>query len=129
MKTQFHMRGLSVSADARDRLEESLEQLQSRISITAVAVAMEHCSDDAPAFRTFVSLAMPGPDIHAETRDYTLEAAWLKVTAALRKQIEQRKSWQRSRAETTHERRNGPGLKQRPDHPHTRSFCRVGTAY
>jgi len=42
-------------------------------------------------------LAVPGPDIHAEARDHTLEAAWLKVTAALRKQIEKRKAHQKPR--------------------------------
>ena len=97
MKTQFHIRGLNVSADSRRLLEQSLERLQCRISICAAAVVLEHRRDDAPAFRAFASLAVHGPDIHAEARDHTLEAAWLKVTTALRRQIEQRKARQEAR--------------------------------
>jgi putative sigma-54 modulation protein len=92
MKTQFHIRGLNVTAGLRRWLEQSLERLESIISITDAAAVVEYRRDDAPAFRAFASLAVPGPDIHAEARDHTLEAAWLKVTAALRKQIEQRKA-------------------------------------
>ncbi len=97
MKTQFHIRGLNVSADSRRSLEQSLERLQSLISICTAAVVLEHRRDDPPAFRAFVSLAVPGPDIHAEARDHTLEAAWLKVITALRKQIHHRKSRQDER--------------------------------
>jgi ribosome-associated translation inhibitor RaiA len=97
MKTQFHIRGLNVSADLRRWLEQPLERLQSLISVSAAGVVLEHRRDDAPAFRAFALLAVPGPDIHAEARDHTLEAAWLKVTTALRKQIEQRKSKQIAR--------------------------------
>lgn len=67
------------------------------MSITAAAVVVEHRRYGAPPFRAFVSLAVPGPDIHAEACDHTLEAVWLKVTAALRKQIEKRKSHQKPR--------------------------------
>lgn len=94
MKIQFHIRGLAVSAGLRRRLEQPLEQLQSLISVTCAAVVLEHRRDNAPAFRAFVSLAVPGPDIHAEARDHTLAAAWLRVTTALRKQIERRKTRQ-----------------------------------
>lgn len=109
MKTQFHIRGLNVNADLRRWLEQPLERLASLISITAAAVVLEYRRDAAPAFRAFASLAVPGPDIHAEARDHTLEAAWLKVTAALRKQIEQRKA------------RQQPRLKGHRQHPLTAS--------
>jgi len=97
MKIQFHIRGLSVKAGLRRWLEQPLERLESLISVAAAAVVLEHRRDGAPAFRAFVSLVVPGPDIHAEARDHTLEAAWLKVTAALRKQIEKRKAHQQPR--------------------------------
>ena len=102
MKIQFHCRGLSVSARLRHWLEQPLEQLQSLISVTTAAVLLEHRQEDAPAFRALALLAVPGPDIHAEARDHTLEAAWLKVITALRKQIEQRKARQGARV-----KRNG----------------------
>jgi ribosome-associated translation inhibitor RaiA len=97
MKTQFHVRGLNVSVDLRRWLEQPLERLQSLIPVSAAAVVLEHRRDDAPPFRAFALLAVPGPDIHAEARDHTLEATWLKVTTGLRKQIEQRKSKQIAR--------------------------------
>ena len=92
MKIQFHILGLNLNASLRRWLEQPLERLQSLIPVTVAAVVLEHRRDDAPAFRAFVSLAVPGPDIHAEARDHTLEAAWLKVSTALRQQIERRKA-------------------------------------
>ena len=65
MKIQFHIRGINITARARNSLKELLERLQSLIPITAAAVALEHSRDSAPAFRAFVLLAVPGPDIHA----------------------------------------------------------------
>lgn len=94
MKIQFQILGLNVNTNSRHCLEQSLEQLQSLISVTTAAVVLEHLRGEAPGFRAFVSLAVPGPDIHAEARDHTLEAAWLKVTTALRHQIERRKTSQ-----------------------------------
>ena len=101
MKNQFHIRGLSVNAGLRRWLEQSLDRLESLIPVTAAAVVLEHRRDDAPAFRAYVSLAVPGPDIHAEACDHTLEAAWLKVVTALRKQIERRKTRQQLGAMAT----------------------------
>jgi ribosome hibernation promoting factor len=100
MKIQFHIHGLNISARVRNYLRESLERLQSLIPITNAAVVLEHRWDNAPTFRAFALLAVPGPDIHAEAREHTLEAAWLKVTAALRKQIEQRKAKQLARVKS-----------------------------
>ena len=102
MNIQFHIRGLNDNSDLRRRLLQPLERLQSLISISAAAVVLEQRRDEAPSFRAFVSLAVPGPDIHAEARDHTLEAAWLKVITELRKQIEQRKARQGTRV-----KRNG----------------------
>ena len=102
MKTQFQIRGLNVNAAYRHRVEKTLELLQRLVPIAAAAVVLEHERGNAPAFRAFVLLAVPGPDIHAEACDHTLEAAWLKVITALRKQIERRKAGQGARV-----KRNG----------------------
>ena len=104
MRIQFHIRGLNLSGRVRNHLRAPLERLQSRIPITNAAVVLEHMCDNAPAFRAFVLLAVPGPDIHAEVREHTLEAVWLKVTASLRKQIEQRKAKQLARIKSKRER-------------------------
>lgn len=100
MKIQFHVRGLNISADWRRWMECSVNQLQSVISIADAAVVIEHQRDLAPAFRAYVSLAVPGPDIHSEARGHTLEAVWLKVTTALSKQVEERRFRQRARVKT-----------------------------
>jgi ribosome-associated translation inhibitor RaiA len=97
MKIQFHILGLHLNAGLRHWLVQPIERLQNLISVTAAAVVLEQRRDNAPAFRVFVSLAVPGPDIHAEARDHTLEAAWLKVAKALRQQIERRRARQQLR--------------------------------
>src|SRR5262245_41600804 len=92
MKIQFRIIGFKENAGLRHRLQQALERLEAHIPISAAAVAVERNSDTAPPFRAYALLAVPGPDIHAEARDHTLQAVWLKVTRALRKQIEQRKT-------------------------------------
>ena len=93
-------------------MEHSLEQLRGLDAISDAAIVLEHQREAAPAFRAYVSLAVPGPDIHAEAHDHTLPAAWLKVTNGLRKQIEQRKSRHQARAHTAARGRNGPKTKR-----------------
>ena len=100
MKTQFHIHGLNIDARLRRWLEQSLERLKSRIPITTAAVVVEQRRDNGLPVRAYVSLAVPGPDIHAEGRDHTLKAAWLKVMSAMRKQIDQRKARQAARLKT-----------------------------
>src|SRR5690348_5517755 len=100
MNIQFHHCGIYLNASSRHWLRQTIERLQTAIPISAAAVVLERHQNGAPAFRAFVSLAVPGPDIHAEARDYTLEAAWWKVAAALQKQIKQRKSRQGVRMKT-----------------------------
>ena len=97
MKIQFRIRGLNASASLRAWLEQQLKRLQSLIPVSTADVVLERQRDNAPAFRAHVLLAVPGPDIHAAAHDHTLEAAWLKVTKNLRKQIERRKTRQQLR--------------------------------
>ncbi len=103
MKIQFHLRGLNLASGLRDRLAQSIENMERLIPVSAAAVVLEYARDNGTAFRAFALLAVPGPDIHAEARDHTLAAAWLKLTHALRRQIERR----RTRREVRW-KRNGP---------------------
>ncbi|HTJ00216.1 MAG TPA: hypothetical protein VL527_15140 [Dongiaceae bacterium] len=91
MKIQFHLWGIQPSEPMRHSLQQPLEQLQHLISISTAAVVLEQRREITPGIRAFVSLAVPGPDIHAEAWDHTVKAAWLKVIADLRYQIELRK--------------------------------------
>jgi len=45
----------------------------------------------------FATLEVPGPAYHAEARDYTLQAALLKVIDNLRRQMQSRKNRQLER--------------------------------
>lgn len=91
MKIQFHLWGIQPSEPVRHSLQQPLEQLQKLIAISTAAVVLEQRRETTPGIRAFVSLAVPGPDIHAEAWDHTVKAAWLKVIADLRYQIELRK--------------------------------------
>ena len=97
MKIQFQIRGLNANASLRAWLEQQLERLHRLIPVSTAEVVLEQQRDHAPAFRAFVHLAVPGPDIHADARDHTLEAVWLKVAKNLRQQIERRKGRQQAR--------------------------------
>jgi ribosome-associated translation inhibitor RaiA len=127
MKIQFHVRGLNVNASLRHRLERGLEGLEELISISDAAVVLEHERNNAPAFRVFVLLAVPGPDLHAEARDHTLEAAWLKVTRRLREQIELRRCRPHARAEVAHQVRNGRMVKRAFPRLYKEAVCRTYT--
>jgi ribosomal subunit interface protein len=102
MKIQFRIRGLNATADLRAWLAQQLERLRSLMPFSTAEVVLEHERNNAPAFRAQVHLAVPGPDIHATARDYTLEAVWLKVAKNLRQQIERRKSRQQLRHKGQH---------------------------
>ena len=97
MKIQFQIRGLNANSSLRGWLQKQLERLHSLIPVTTAEVVLERERSGAPAFRAHVHLAVLGPDIHAEARDHTLEAVWLKVAKKLRQQIERRKSGQQLR--------------------------------
>jgi len=97
MKVQFRIRGLNANAGLRAWLEKQLERLHSLIPVSTAEVVLERERDSAPPFCAHVHLAVPGPDIHAEARDHTLEAAWLKVAKNLRQEIERRKTRQQLR--------------------------------
>ena len=97
MKIQLRIRGFDVHATWQDLVKEQLYRLKSLTNIEFAKVILEKQRNSAPAFCCQVHLAVPGPDIHADARDHTLEAAWLKVAKKLRQQIERRKLQQQLR--------------------------------
>ena len=92
MNVQCHVLGLDMPAPLRRRLEQTLESFQSLIPIANAAVVLEHEQENALPYRVFVLLAVAGPVIQAEARGHSVEAAWLKVTSDLRRQIERSQS-------------------------------------
>jgi ribosome-associated translation inhibitor RaiA len=107
MKTTLRYLSLNAQTTWHRHVEEQLKHLQSLTPITAAEVVLEHQREGKPAFRVQVRLEVPGPgthandtrhkreaalllhgpDLHAEAGDSTLEAALLKATKNLEKQI------------------------------------------
>ena len=96
-----HSAVFDINARARNSLKKWLERLHSLIPITAAAVALEHSLDSAPAFRAFVLLACTRAG-HPTLKRAITRLGWpgSGVSAALRKQIQQRKAKQLARSKS-----------------------------
>jgi ribosome-associated translation inhibitor RaiA len=90
-------RGLNPRAIWRGLVEAQIRKLQELASILSARITLERQRQAKPAFRVFAILEVPGPDFHAEARDYTLQAALLKVINHLRRQMRARKGRQLER--------------------------------
>lgn len=110
VKTTFHYLGLKAQATWRRLAVEQLEHLHDLTAITSADVVLEHQREAKPAFRVQARLEVPGPGAHvgetrhtreaelllhgralqAEARENTLEAALLKTTQDLERQIHAR---------------------------------------
>ena len=97
MKAVFHILGFKADAQFRDQLVSELQDLNDLIPIAYANISLARQHDSTPPFQAVVLLGVPGPDIHAAARDHTWPAAWLKVVARLREQIEDRQSRQQAR--------------------------------
>lgn len=73
--------------------ETRLRKLQTLATIETARLAIE-CQRHIKrgAFRVMALLEVPGPDLHAEACDYTLQAALAKVVKSLERQIRTRKN-------------------------------------
>ena len=110
MKTTLRYVSLNAQATWHRQVEEQLKHLHGLTAITAAEVVLEHQREAKPAFRVQVRLEVPGPGahskatrhsregarrihgpaLHAEAKDNTLEAALLKATQDLERQVEAR---------------------------------------
>ena len=100
MKIVMCFRGFNARASWRGLVEAQLKRLQSLAAIASAQVTLEWQNQVKPVFRVLTLLEVPGPDFHAEARDYTLQAALLKVVKNLERQIRVRKSRQADRRKT-----------------------------
>jgi ribosome-associated translation inhibitor RaiA len=90
-------RGLNPRKIWRNLVETQMRKLQDLAAIVSARITLERHREVTPGFRVFVTLEVPGPDFHAEARDYTLQAALLKVIDNLRRQMQSRKNRQLDR--------------------------------
>jgi ribosome-associated translation inhibitor RaiA len=99
MKLDFRLRGWKSSAGLHRLVQAQLGGLENSHDVSNAQVVLEHRCDATPAWSARVHLEVPGPDLRAEARDHTVEAAWRKVVADLRGQIGRRLDRRRQRAD------------------------------
>jgi ribosomal subunit interface protein len=92
MKILLKYFGLNARASWRGLVEAQLRRLEDLAAIGSAQVTLERQMESTPAFRVMTLLEVPGPDVHAEARDHTLQAALLKVIRDLERQIRSRKN-------------------------------------
>jgi ribosome-associated translation inhibitor RaiA len=114
MNVQFHFFGLKANHGSREMVLAGLAQLRRRVSINLAIVVFDRSRNGGPSFAVRVHLAVPGPDIHAEARDHTLQAAWRKAHKNLEKQIDQRKTKQVTRNKSNRQHPMAQTLCSRP---------------
>lgn len=97
MTLDFRLRGWKSSASLNEYVQAQIGRLQRFVPVTGAAVEIERRGDTAPAWTARAHLRVPGPDLRAEARDHTVEAAWRKVMVDLYTQIGHRSGRRRHR--------------------------------
>ena len=92
MKILLKYLGLNPRATWGELVEAQLKKLEGLAAIASAQVTLEWQHESTPPFRVVTWLEIPGPDIHAEAHDHTLQAALLKVVKDLERQIRSRKN-------------------------------------
>lgn len=100
MMIQFQIRELEDDDQLWQQVVADLEDLNRLIAVVSAHVALQRQRPVTPPYQAVAMLRVAGPDIHAAARDHTWPAAWRKVVARLREQIEERRSRQTARNES-----------------------------
>ena len=111
MKLDFRLRGWKNNAPIRQFVEEQLDRLPSLGFVRKAQVVLVHERSATPAWTASAHLDIPGPDLRAEARDHTFEAAWRKVMVMLNDQVDRRLDRRRHRADES--RRLRPAARTR----------------
>jgi len=109
MNIILRYRGLDARAAWSGLVEASLRKLQNRAAVGSAEVTLERHREIKPSFRVHAWLEVPGPDFHAEARDYTLQAAFFKVVKNLERQIRARQNRRADKRKTNLQLGRGPG--------------------
>ena len=117
LNIQCHFLGLNDNGRLREMIHPPLLRMQDLVLINSAVVVLERQWNGGPRFAARVHLVVPGPDIHAEARDYTLLAAWRKVCENLEKQIERRKTKQAVRVKSKRQQPISKTCRSRPAFP------------
>jgi ribosome-associated translation inhibitor RaiA len=94
-------------------IENRILSLQPRLQIDEAHVRLECRFESSPAYGVRVHLVTPGPDVYAEGRDHTIQAAVRKVMAELESKLGWREARRQRRARSS---RRAPAARARNGH-------------
>ena len=97
MKLDIRLRGSRSSARIYRFIQDQLGRLPDLGLVSDARIVLVRSGEETPAWTARAHLAVPGPDLRAEARDHTFEAAWRKVMSLLYAQIEHRRERRRHR--------------------------------
>ncbi len=109
MNLDFRLRGWKSSAALRRLVRTQLDRLRDFVAVSGAEVVLERRREVAPAWTARAHLRVPGPDLRAEARDHTVEAAWRKVMQELYAQVDRKLDRRRDRSDEL--RRQRPGAR------------------
>lgn len=95
MKFTFRSVVVETTAAAVRQLKEHLSQLRTLIPIDSAEAVLEQMSQPHGPYRLQVHLAVPGPDLRAESTGYTVAEAVTKMKQDLLSRIKNRRARQR----------------------------------
>ncbi len=101
----------AINSFVSDKVSHLEDMTGDMIAVHVVLVQAEKNSTGGGAFYAKLHVALPGPDLHAEDRDFDLYAAIDKAMAKLARQLRKRKTKlvdkQQQKAQRSSERRKG----------------------
>ncbi len=99
MTLDFRLRGWKSSAALRRLVEVQIDRIRHFVPVSGARVELRRERNATPAWVASAHLEVPGPDLRAEARDHTVEAAWRKVMTDLYGQLGRRADRRRHRPE------------------------------
>ncbi len=89
-------------------VEDQIFALREHLQIDEANVRLAHRPEVSPAYEVHVHLVTPGPDVFAQGRDHTLQAALSKVLNELDEKIANRHLRRERRLDSNRVGRRGP---------------------
>lgn len=87
MKLTLQHKNVRSTTDLDSWVEEQIISLQPALQIDEANISLARDFEGSPPFQVKAHLVTPGPDVFAEGRDHTLQAAFHKLMEALRGKI------------------------------------------
>jgi ribosome-associated translation inhibitor RaiA len=87
MKLTLQHKNVRSTTQLDSWVEEQIISLQPALQIDEASISLSRDLEASPPFQVNAHLVTPGPDVFAEGRDHTLQAAFNKLMEALRGKI------------------------------------------